>query len=141
MKKHITVLVGLLLLLAGCSAADGTTNAATADLTGTWKQSNANSHDSWQEAVITSDTIEINWVSNNGDTKSLYWAGSYTAPTQAVSTFEWDSKNDHSKTDGSMLASSDDTKKFTYAAGVLSWPASAMGTDMVIKASRSWPKA
>jgi len=136
MKKLVTVLVGLLLVFAGCSASS-TTNAATADLTGTWKQSNSNSSDSWQEAVITGDTIEIKWVSNNGDTKSLYWAGSYTAPTQAVSTFEWDSKNDHSKTDGSMLASSDDTKKFTYADGVLSWPASAMGTDMVIKASRS----
>lgn len=136
MKKLVTVLVGLLLVLAGCSAG-GTSNASTADLTGTWKQNNSNSSDSWQEAVITGDTIEINWVSNGGDTKSLYWAGSYTAPTQAVSTFEWDSKNDHSKTDGSMLASSDDTKKFTYADGVLSWPASAMGTDMTIKAARS----
>lgn len=143
MKNLLTVLVGLL-LLAGCSTAGGATNASQpaaapvpADLTGTWKQNNSNSTDSWQEAVIKDDAIEINWVSNKGDTRSLYWAGSYTAPTEPGNSYEWESKNDHSKTDGAILASSDDTKKFTVAGGVLSWHASAMGTDMVIKSERS----
>jgi hypothetical protein len=75
-------------------------------------------------------------VSDGGDTRALYWAGTYTAPTQPVNTFEWESKNDHDKTGSAILASSDDTKKFTYADGILSWPASAMGVDMVIKAER-----
>ena len=51
-----------------------------ADLTGTWKQTNSGSDDSWMEAEITADTITIQWVSDNGDTKSLYWKGSYNAP-------------------------------------------------------------
>ena len=47
-----------------------------ADLTGTWKQTNSGSTDSWMEAEITADTITVQWVSDNGDTKSLYWKGS-----------------------------------------------------------------
>ena len=37
----------------------------------------------WMEAAITADTITIQWVSDNGDTKSLYWKGTYTAPDKA----------------------------------------------------------
>ena len=53
------------------------------DLTGEWTQSNKNSEDSYQIATISGETITINWVSNGGDTKSLYWAGSYVAPATA----------------------------------------------------------
>lgn len=120
-----------------CEAATSELAAATSDLTGDWKQTNSDSHDSWQEAVIIGDTIEIHWVFDGGSTKSLYWAGSYAAPTTPVTSYVWESKNDHSKTDHSVLASPADTKTFTYANGVLSWPASALGTDMVIKAGRS----
>jgi len=42
-------------------------------------------------------------------------------------------KNDHSKTEGALLASSDDTKTITYQNGVLSYEASAMGTTTTIK--------
>ena len=47
---------------------------------GTWRQTNSNSTDMWMEAEITADTITIQWVRDNGDTKSLYWKGTYTAP-------------------------------------------------------------
>lgn len=103
------------------------------DLTGEWKQTNSKDDDSYQAATISGDTIEIYWVSDNGDTKSLYWAGSLVAPTTADEPYKWDSKNDHSKTDGAMLASSDDTKTMTYQNGVLSYEASAMGTTTMVK--------
>ena len=104
---------------------------AAPDLTGTWKQTNG-SEDSYQEATISGDTIEIYWVSNGGDTKSLYWAGTYEAPT-AAGAYSWDSVNDHEKTDSSLLASGDDTKTFTYEDDVLSYSASAMGTTTTVK--------
>ena len=89
----------LALTLAGCgspekpeSGSDQPTTAqeqpkqeekgAAARSDGEWTQSNKNSEDSYQVATLSGDTITINWVSNGGDTKSLYWAGSYVAPTE-----------------------------------------------------------
>ena len=103
------------------------------DLTGNWKQTNSKSNSSYQVATISGNTIEIYWVSDNGDTKSLYWAGTFVAPTVADEPYKWDSKNDHSKTESAMLASSDDTKTVTYQNGVLSYEASAMGTTTTVK--------
>lgn len=103
------------------------------DLTGEWKQVNSKSKDSYQAATISGGTIEIYWVSDNGDTKSLYWAGSFVAPTTADASYKWDSKNDHSKTENALLSSSDDTKTMTYQNGVLSYEASAMGTTTTVK--------
>lgn len=127
-------------IFIGCSSnktssGDGsnTSEKQIPDLTGEWKQENSKSDDSYQSATINGDTITIYWVSNNGDTKSLYWAGSFVAPTTADEPYSWDSKNDHSKTESSLLASSDDSKTMTYENGILSYEASAMGTTTNIK--------
>ncbi|MCB2361986.1 hypothetical protein [Clostridium estertheticum] len=103
------------------------------DLTGEWKQSNSKSDDAYQAATISGDAIVIYWVSDNGDTKSVYWAGSFVAPRTANEAYIWASKNDHSKTDSAMLASTDDSKTMTYKNGVLSYTASAMGTTTTVK--------
>jgi len=103
-----------------------------ADLTGEWKQSNANSPDSYQAATIAADSIEVNWVTDNGNTTSLFWAGSYAAPT-SPGAFTWESQNDTSKTDGAMLASSDPTKTFSYDDGVVSYKVSLMGTTTTVE--------
>jgi hypothetical protein len=137
--------------LTGCSAATsndaspsdrGTASAPAspkaekpADLAGNWKQSNSASPDAYQEATISGTTIEINWVSDGGDTKSLYWAGTYTAPTKAGD-FTWTSTNDTAKTEPAMLASSDPTKEFTFSGDELSYSASALGTTTTIRMSR-----
>ncbi|MBX7287688.1 hypothetical protein K4H40_04860 [Clostridium chauvoei] len=102
-------------------------------MTGEWKQENSKSDDSYQVATINGDNIEIYWVTDNGDTKSLYWAGSFTAPTTNDEPYSWDSKNDHSKTESALLASSDDTKTITYQDDVLSYEVSAMGTTTKVK--------
>lgn len=140
MKKLgiITLCMALLItVFTGCGSTP--TSSGNSDkkqipnLTGAWKQSNSKSGDSYQAATISGDTIEIYWVSDNGNTKSLYWAGSFAAPTSADEPYKWDSKNDHSKTENAMLASSDDTKTMTYQNGILSYESSAMGTTTTVK--------
>ncbi len=150
MKKKILTAMIAAALLAMLTACGGTTSADTssaqntnaasqkaeekkpADLTGDWKQVNSSSDDSYQQATISGDTIEIYWVSDGGDTKSLYWAGSFEAPTTADEPYSWESKNDHDKTDSALMASSDDTKKFTYEKNQISYEASALGTTTTI---------
>lgn len=151
MKKKILTAMIAAALLAMLTACGGTASTSTdngsaqntasqkaeekqpADLTGDWKQVNSSSDDSYQQATISGDTIEIYWVSDNGDTKSLYWAGSFEAPTTADEPYSWESKNDHDKTDSALMASSDDTKKFTYEKNQISYEASAMGTTATIR--------
>ena len=118
MSKSIIMIICVafaMMLITGCSSKK--TDTATKeipDLVGEWKQSNSDSEDSYQAATITADTIEIFWVSDNGDTKSLYWAGNFTAPTSTDEPYTWDSVNDRSKTDMALLASTADTKTFKY---------------------------
>lgn len=112
----------------GCSK-----NSDPVDLTGEWVQSNSNSKDSWQAATISENEIEINWITDNGDTKSLYWNGTYTAPTEAGDSYSWTSENDTSKTNSALLASTDKTKKFNYENGVISYEVSALGTTTIVK--------
>lgn len=115
------------------NSSNNTVKKEIPDLTGEWKQENSNDSDSYQAATISNDTIEIYWISDNGDTKALYWAGSFTAPTTADEPYSWTSKNDHSKTEGAMLASNDDTKDMKYENGIISYEASAMGVTKTIK--------
>ena len=100
MKKKILTAMIAAALLAMLTACGGTASTSTdngseqntasqkaeekqpADLTGDWKQVNSSSDDSYQQATISGDTIEIYWVSDNGDSKSLYWAGSFEAPAK-----------------------------------------------------------
>lgn len=104
------------------------------DLCGTWKS--PNNEGSYQEAVITENTIEINWVTDNGNTKAIYWIGSYTAPTEATDTYEWTSVRDKEKTDTAIMASTDDTKVFSYSNGKLSYTVSALGTTTTLELTK-----
>lgn len=141
MKKLgiISLCVALLItVFTGCSSSSTSTSTtdtkkAIPDLKGDWKQDNSKSDDSYQTATINGDTIEIYWVSDKGNKKSLYWAGSFEAPTTADEPYSWTSKNDHNKTKASLMASNDDTKKITYQNGEISYEASAMGTTTTVK--------
>ena len=103
------------------------------DLTGSWEQSNKNSEDSYHVATIEDGVITVDWIADGGKTSSIYWVGTYEAPTEATESYTWDSANDHEQTDGALLASSDDTKTFTYENGVLSYQFSALGTTTTIE--------
>lgn len=147
MKKVVAIVAAgaLALTLAGCGGG-GSASAPAAqdqpkqeekkaplDLTGSWKQTNPNDPESYQEATIEGNAITVNWVSNGGDTKSLYWAGTYVAPTDPTDSYTWDSANDKEQTSKALLAAGGDTKTFTYDKGVLSYEASAMGTTTTVK--------
>lgn len=140
MKKVLFTLVSMLMIISlyGCgdsgdTSSDPVPTATPPDLTGEWKQVNSKSDDTWQSAMINEDTIEIYWVTDNGDTTSLYWAGTFVAPQTNDEPYSWESENDRDKTDFALLASGDDSKTFTYENGQLSYSASAMGTTTTVK--------
>lgn len=116
------------------TSAESTKEAPKApDLTGTWKQSNSHSEDSYQEAEISGDVISINWVGDSGETKSIYWIGTYAAPTGAMTPYKWTSTRDQTATQSALLASQDATKDFTFQDDTISYTASLMGTTATIK--------
>lgn len=114
------------------SAEQKKTTKAPADLSGEWKQKNGDK-DNYQIAKIANGTIEIYWHSETDESDSLYWAGTYDAPTTADEPYTWNSKNDTEKTDNALLASGDATKTFTYEDGEISYQASALGTTKTIR--------
>ncbi|REE04801.1 DUF5067 domain-containing protein [Citricoccus muralis] len=137
----IAIAAVLALGLAGCasdSMDSGTTAASPAaatsqeaarrDLTGEWEQTGAagEGNASIQSATIVDDTITVYWI-NDGE-KALYWAGTAELPESAEGSFTFDSENDTSKTDTALLASSDNTKTFTFEGETLSYEVSALGT-------------
>ncbi len=117
----------------GSAAAASSSAPAAPDLTGDWKQVNAASEDSYQVATIQGDTIEIYWVTESADTKSLYWAGTFVAPETTDEPYAWESTNDTEKTGSALLASGDETKTFTYQDGQISYDVSAMGMTQTVR--------
>ncbi len=113
-----------------------TSDAVVLDLSGGWKQANSNSETSYQIAMISDGTIEVYWKTDD-DTTSLYWAGTYIAPTSEINKYSWDSVNDKSRTDAALLASGDDTKTFTYKEGVISYSVTALGVTTTVELERS----
>lgn len=101
------------------------------DLSGTWRSEDNNG--TYQEAVISDGTIIINWVSDGGDTYSLYWYGSYEVPEEATTEYSWISEADVTQTESALLASQDTEKEFTYKDGIISYSASALGTTTTVK--------
>ena len=99
-------------------------------MSGTWKSEENDG--AWIEATISEDIIEINWISDGGDTRSVYWIGTYEAPTEYVEEYSWLSERDKEKTDRALLASTDDTKEFTYENETINYEASMMGTTTVV---------
>lgn len=146
-KKFFAALLGvaMCLSLAACggdtqTSGSGSQNGGSsqpqveqpADLTGTWKQINSNSEETWQEAIIQADTITVSWVMDNGDSTALYWAGTFQAPSEPGD-YSWDSVNDTQQTGMAILASGDETKTFTYSEEQLSYEVSALGTTTTVR--------
>lgn len=105
------------------------------DLNGKWTQTNANSDSMRMDAEIADGTITVNWM--QPDSTSLYWVGTYEAPT-AAGDWSWTSKGDTEKMASALLASQDDAKEFHYTAASdeLSFEASAMGTTVTVRMKR-----
>jgi len=138
MKRLLTIVLvlALALTLAACGGNTNTPAPTVLDLSGGWQQTNSNSDTSYQIAMIADGTIEVYWKSDD-DSTSLYWAGTYIAPTSETNEYSWDSANDKSRTDTALLASGDDTKTFTHKDGTISYSVSAMGVTTTVELKRS----
>lgn len=106
--------------------------AAPMDLTGEWEQAGEAGEDntSIQSATIVDDTISVYWL-NDGE-KALYWAGTADLPEDAGDSFTFDSENDADRTGTALLASSDETKTFTFEDETLSYEVSALGETWTV---------
>ena len=91
----------------------------TNDLTGIWKSSEE--EEMQMEAIIENETIKVRWIANDGQTKVLYWVGSYIAPAKSISEYQWSSVRDKEQTATAFLSSLDETKLFQYSNGNLSY--------------------
>lgn len=135
-KKLLCILLTttVVLCMGACDSGDKSTESHPPDLTGTWKSEENDG--SYQEATITDNTIEINWMSDGGKTSSIYWVGTYEPATEYVNEYTWTSERDTQKTDTALLASTDDTKEFFYKNGRISYEASAMGTTTTVELTK-----
>ncbi len=131
MKKKISIILIITMLFTCILCGCGEEKAEALDLRGTW----SDLKDGTQMAVIDDDTITIYW--GNEDASSLYWSGTYQAPTEASDKYSWESQNYHDVTDYELLASGDDTKTITYESGYLTYEMSALGVTSIVKLSRS----
>lgn len=140
MRKILSYgVLSTVLLVGGCSESGVSSSDqssveqefSVADLTGTWSTENVNDGDTWMEAVIAEGTISIDWVLDGGDTRSVYWVGTFD-PTVDGSPSAVVSERSVEETERALLASSADTKDFTYDDGELSYSQSALGTTTTI---------
>ena len=138
-KRALTILISGALMMALCACGGEETAsqdpASPPDLTGVWTQVDAEDGGSYQQAIISGDTITVNWV--DPESTSLYWAGSFSAPTTAEEPYTWTSQNDTSKTAMALLASTSETKDFTYEDGKISYEVSALGTTTTVSLEKT----
>ena len=159
MVKSVFAAATCAALALGVTACSGTSNGssggqqsssaaeqkAPADLTGTWtmtepapSSSASSSNKAWFEVGIEGETIVVEMVYDGGDSRALYWQGTYEAPTE-LGDYTWDSQNDKGATAMALLGSKSDTKTFTYddKAGTLSFDFTAQGTTQTIKCEKT----
>ncbi len=103
----------------------------TTDLAGNWVEKDFESRESYMFGTVTDTDIELYWCLNKGEFVFLYWAGTYTPPTEPGA-FSWTSANDTSRTSSEMFTSSDPEKVFEYADGVITYSQSALGETRTV---------
>src|SRR5699024_9237645 len=120
-------------------------SAQPPDLTGAWTQTNSQSESDSMVAEITDDTIAVDWKldsaempsildeDGDGTMTAIYWVGSFTAPDDASEPYSWSSQRDTEATDTALLASTSDSKDFTYEDGVLHFTVSIQGESSTVE--------
>lgn len=143
MKKISAFILPLLLAfsLSACNSSETTTSpqankAVTSqkiNLEGEWKQTNTSPEEDYQTATISGNSIEIKVVNQKENTTSTYWLGTYVTPELKNGVYTWISENNVSKNESSLVSSSENSKTFNYANGVISYESSYLGTEKTIK--------
>lgn len=68
----------------------------------------------------------------SGKTKAVYWVGTFASPKTGNEPYTFSSRRDAKATDNALMASSDDSKEFTYENGVLSYEVTALGVTTTV---------
>lgn len=154
MKKIIApVVLVAALALSGCGATDAapaSTSPAGAneakpveeapkapDLTGDWKQSNSHSETDFMTAAIADGVVSIDWELGSEEITAVYWVGTFEAPADATEPHTWTSQRDAAATDTAVMASTEDTKEFTYTEGLLSFTVSIQGESATVEMKKN----
>lgn len=139
-KKILALmLIGVMLFAAGCgNNASSDTSAApeseavnALDLQGSWIAETQGSG-YYLAGFIKGDLIELHWVSSYDQNGSVYWAGTYDAPTEDTDTYSWESERDEDIMATTAYGSTDETRTFSYADGKLTLEGTATGAETVL---------
>jgi len=97
------------------------------DLSGEWRTIASTEDDTGMGAYIDGEKIEVYWLIPSENMTALYWAGSFSAPESAEEPYKWTSNADKDRNSSALMASTDDTKDFTYDGGTLTCSVTAFG--------------
>lgn len=139
-KIKLLLLIILVFVLVACngnnenikSNNEAGSNEEEVDFTGAWIDKEAEGED-FLAGYIENDRIEIYWMSDQGVTSSLYWSGTYGGLEKEGKDYYWESMNDKTRTEYAMLASIDDTKKFTINKNELTFELTFMEQTVTIE--------
>lgn len=85
-------------------------------------------------AYIGDGGISVFWILDGDDTPWTYWVGTYDAPETDEDSYSWTSTNTY--TGNGLMASSDDTKDFSYRDGTLTYNVSFQGDTYSVDMTR-----
>lgn len=108
--------------------------APVLNLDGTWVQVNSKSETDYQEMTIDGEAMTVDWISP--DTRSVYWIGTFTPPTEAAESYAWTSQGDVDAMAAAILASTSETKDFAYEDGQIVYEVSMLGTTTTVRLER-----
>ena len=138
MKKIIALLLCCTCIaLSGCSVEVGDMESEyeISSFEGTWRQINPNP-ETYMEAIVEDNIIVLNVLQDNGKTSSTYWYGTIPPLTETVSSYQWMSTNDLSKTQYEFLGSPNEKMQILYEDGYLWVPYSLYGVAGIVRLER-----
>lgn len=106
------------------------------DLSGSWKQSNSRSDVDYMTAVVADGVLTVNWVLGSQDIDAIFWVGTYEAPSDDTSPYTWTSIRDAEATQTAILASTEETKDFTYEDDTIAFDVSLQGESATVELRR-----
>ena len=105
------------------------------DLTGLWLKDGKSESESHMVATIRDDgKIGVFFILEDDPEPWTYWVGTYVEPTDDIKEYSWTSESTYSG--NGLLASTDDTKEFTYKEDKISYQVTMEGESRTIELIR-----
>lgn len=136
MKKIIILVATVAIMFSSLaysfSASADKLETVPLDLSGLWVQKDHD--DTYLAAKITNDAIGVFFVMESDGMKWTYWTGTYTAPSDSLNTYEWESKK--LQTGIGLLTSDEESKLFAYSDGNIKFDLTMFGGTTTISLER-----